>query len=186
MRGLLVILVGIACVIPSLSHNVIRGHQWVPVTAHGGLNFFLGNNPASNGYGIAIPGIRTSAEEMIRDSQNLASRLAGASLTPSEASRFWRQRAFEFWRHNPMKALTLLVRKLHRLISVKDFDDTGLCRLLPETVPLLRHTKKSPGTLMRRGSGNQHFILEQEVREQNFRPVESCKGCLNQALASYN
>lgn len=146
-RGMLVIACGYACLFPSLAHNVIHGRQWVAVTAHGGLNLFIGNNPASKGYGVAIPGLQTSAEEMVRDSQAMASRLAGTPLTSSQSDRFWRDAALKFWRDEPAQALGLFLRKFHRLVSIRDFDDTGLCRLLPEATPGLHATFLGFGAL---------------------------------------
>ena len=140
IRGAILVLAGAVCVLPSLSHNIITGNQWVPITAHAGLNFFLGNNPGSKGYATAIPGLSFSAEEMTVDSRALASKLAGRSLNIAESNRFWRQQAYKFWQNNPKQAMVLLLKKTHRLLSLREFDDTGLCRLLPETVPILRLT----------------------------------------------
>ncbi len=138
--GLLVMLGGAACLLPTLAHNVLHGRQWVPVTAHGGLNIYMGNNPAGTGYGTAIPGMRISAEEMTRDSISLAARLSGRPLGPAEADRFWRRQAWDFWRQQPLTALALQGQKIHRLVSIRDFDDTGVARLLPKSARALRWT----------------------------------------------
>ncbi len=138
--SLLVMAGGAACALPTLVHNALAGGGWIPITAHGGLNLYLGNQPACSGYAAAMPGLRRSAAEMTRDSAALASRLAGKRLGPAEADRYWRQRALDFWRRQPLRALSLTAKKTHRLASVRDFDDTGLLRLLPETVRALRWT----------------------------------------------
>lgn len=136
--GLLCLFCGAMCLLPSLAHNLLRGGQWIPLTAHGGLNFFMGNNPSCAGYGTALPGTRASAEEMTRDAAALASRLTGRPLNAAQADRYWKQRAWEFWRETPAAALSVQAKKILRLVSVREFDDTGIVRLLPEAVRGLR------------------------------------------------
>jgi len=133
-RGLLVLATAYACLLPTLSHNYRQSGQWIFVSAHGGMNLFMGNNPASKGYGTALPGVRLSAEEMTRDATRLASRLAGRRLDSIAADRFWKEQALNFWTHEPVHALQLWLRKAQRLASIREFDDTGLCRLLPDCV----------------------------------------------------
>lgn len=137
-RGLAVIVFAGICVFPSFLHNTRYSQRHVPVSAHFGLNCYMGNNEACNGYGTAIPGLTTSAKEMIRDSRLLASRLSGRPLAWDQANAFWLKQALNFWLQKPGKACLLLLRKAHRMISLRDFDDTGLCRLLPEVVPALQ------------------------------------------------
>ncbi len=130
LLGILIIICGYACILPTLAHNVLRGGEWVPVTAHGGLNLFIGNNAAAKGYGVALPGARLSAQEMTADAQAIASGAVGTRLTIAQADRFWRNAAIDFWMKHPGMGVALLARKIHRILSIKDFDDTGLCRLL--------------------------------------------------------
>ncbi len=130
LLGIITILCGYSCILPTLAHNAIRGGEFVAVTAHGGLNLYLGNNPAAKGYGVALPGARLSAREMTADARAMASDASGTPLNMAQADRFWRMAALDFWMEHPARGLVLLVRKAHRLVSVNDFDDTGLCRLL--------------------------------------------------------
>lgn len=134
----LVLCLGYACLLPSLLHNFRFEREWIPVSAHTGLNLYMGNNPASRGYGTALPGIRLSAEEMTWDAARLTSRAVGRELTLAQADRFWRARARRFWREHPAPALQLLWRKAHRLVSIREFDDIGLSRLLPGALPSLK------------------------------------------------
>lgn len=138
VQGVLVLGLGYACLAPSLIHNFRASREWIPVSAHTGLNIYMGNNPASAGYGAALPGARLSAEEMTRDSVRLAARIAGRPLSLAAANRFWQAQARQFWMQNPARALRLLARKIQRLVSIREFDDTGLCRLLPPMVAPLK------------------------------------------------
>ncbi len=137
-HGVLALAAGYICLAPLLIHNFRHDGGAVLITAHGGLNLYMGNNPAATGYGMALPGLRLSAEEMTADSVGLAGRLAGRQMTPVEADRFWRARAVGFICAEPGCAFRLWLRKAQRLVSARAFDDTGLLRLLPEFVPPLR------------------------------------------------
>jgi len=138
LQGVLVLSLGYACLAPSLIHNFRASREWIPVSAHAGLNIYMGNNPASAGYGAALPGARLSAEEMTRDSVRLAARITGKPLSLAAANRFWQAQARQFWMQNPARALRLLAHKIQRLVSIREFDDTGLCRLLPPMVAPLK------------------------------------------------
>lgn len=137
-QGALVLSLGYACLAPSLIHNFRASREWIPVSTHTGLNIYMGNNPAGAGYGTALPGTRLSAEEMTRDSVRIASRISGRSLNLGQANRFWLAQARQFWAQKPARALRLLARKIQRLVSIREFDDTGLCRLLPPMVSPLK------------------------------------------------
>lgn len=136
--GSLVILGAITASLPSLGHNYLIEKKITPVTTHFGMNIYMGNNPCSSGYGSAIPGLRTSAEEMTADSMKLASILSGRPMTGAEANRFWARQALQFWLDAPGQAVILVLRKIHRAVSIRDFDDTGLGRILPGEVRALR------------------------------------------------
>ena len=138
VQGVLVLGLGYACLVPSLIHNFRASREWIPVSAHTGLNIYMGNNPASKGYGTVLPGTHHSAEEMTRDSVRLASRITGKPLNLTTANRFWQAQAIQFWTQTPARALHLLARKVQRLVSIRELDDTGLCRLLPPMVAPLK------------------------------------------------
>lgn len=137
-HGLLVAIIGALCVVPSLAHNLRYGQGWVPVAGHSGLNLYMGNHANADGYGTIIPGLRASAEEMSRDSVWLASYVSRKQLSMAEADHFWKQQVYRFWRESPGQALKVMWRKGLRLINVRDFDDTGVCRLFPQVIPGLR------------------------------------------------
>ncbi|MDO9543276.1 MAG: tetratricopeptide repeat protein, partial [Kiritimatiellia bacterium] len=136
--GSLVMLGAIVAILPSIGHNYLVEKKITPVTTHFGLNIYMGNNPRSGGYGSAIPGLRTSAEEMTADSIKLAAILSGRPMTGAEANRFWMQQAGRFWIDEPGRASMLVLRKIHRVVSIRDFDDMGLGRVLPGEVRALR------------------------------------------------
>lgn len=136
--GLIVIFSALTWLLPTLGHNYSIEKRIVPISAHFGLNVYMGNNPYCTGYGHALPGLRTSAEEMTADSVQLASELARRPMTAAAANRFWIRQALSFWVQNPKKALALLFHKFHKEVSIRDFDDIGLSRILPREIKPLR------------------------------------------------
>ena len=97
--------------------NRIVGDDWVPVASQGGVNFYIGNNPLSNGMQAVVPGTDESwwggRDETIR----IAEEAAGRKLRPSEVSNYWYRRAFAFITGTPGHWLRLMGRKVLAMIQ---------------------------------------------------------------------
>ena len=85
--------------------------DFVPLTAHAGINFFIGNNPRSEGVFEPPPGIRSGADSLRRDSALAARKALGRQLRPSEVSAYWYNRGVRFINEQPGSYLRLLVWK---------------------------------------------------------------------------
>lgn len=106
--------------LPVVARNHRVGGEWVLTTSQAGPNFYIGNNPDATGrYASLRPGRGTPKYER-RDAFELAEIAAGRALTPSEVSRYWTGRAFDFIRTNPGAWLRLMGRKA--LMLVNDFE----------------------------------------------------------------
>ena len=82
---------GIALVVaPFTARNLVVSGEPVLLSAAGGMNLWIGNHAEATGLFAPPPGYDFEHEPMARD---VARRLAGRSLTHSEASDFWRDRA---------------------------------------------------------------------------------------------
>jgi 4-amino-4-deoxy-L-arabinose transferase-like glycosyltransferase len=100
----------------SALHNARTAGDFVLVSYAGGMNLYIGNNPAAGGE-FRVPPIVPSAladdpEEQRVVFQALAERATGRPLRPSEVSDYWSGRAFEFIREQPLAWLRLMGRKL--------------------------------------------------------------------------
>jgi tetratricopeptide (TPR) repeat protein len=100
----------------SALHNARAAGDFVPVTYAGGMNLYIGNNPAANGE-FRVPPIVPSAladdpEEQRVVFQALAERATGRPLRPSEVSDFWSGQAVAFVRDQPLAWLRLMGRKI--------------------------------------------------------------------------
>jgi tetratricopeptide (TPR) repeat protein len=140
-RGLAA-LAGIALALaPIAIRNRIVSGEAVLVSSHGGLNFYIGNNPEADGTYHAVAGITPSIEGQARDATRVASRSLGRPASASEASAWFFRRAREWILAHSGTALRLFVRKLALTVNNADLalnysytyysrDEPGLLRWL--------------------------------------------------------
>lgn len=101
-----------APIAPVTLHNGLVGHDWVLVSSQGGVNFWIGNNPASDGSSAIVPGTRMDWWGGYHDSIRLAEAEAGRKLSPSEVSRHYGRKAWRWIRSEPAAALRHWIFKL--------------------------------------------------------------------------
>lgn len=99
-------------ILPVTVRNVWVGGDFVLISHQGGIAFYTGNNPASEGRfgspaGFEIVGGNWEYYDCVR----YAEAAEGHALRPSEVSRFFSSEGLRFWRENPGDALRLLGRK---------------------------------------------------------------------------
>ena len=87
------------------------GRDFVPLTAHGGINFFIGNNPHSRGVFEPPPILRSGGATLRDDSVKLAQKALGRPLKPSEVSAYWFDQGRQFIKTRPGLYLRLLWKK---------------------------------------------------------------------------
>ncbi|MFZ5479224.1 MAG: tetratricopeptide repeat protein [Myxococcota bacterium] len=99
---------------PVLVRNIERGGEAVIVTAHGGVNLWIGNNPDADGFFKTPPGSELGGgqESLVASSVAIAEEDLGRTLTAGEASRWWRDRAIAFALDEPAEWLALTLRKV--------------------------------------------------------------------------
>src|SRR5262245_31750160 len=83
---------------PCWIHNYFIAHDPVPLSAHSGINFWIGNNPHANGYPRFPPGLRAGQAAMLQDSIDQAEASAGRPLKRAEVSRYWSEQARNYIR----------------------------------------------------------------------------------------
>ncbi len=96
---------------PITIHNWQVGDDFVPLTAHGGINFFIGNNPHSRGVFEPPPILRSGGATLRHDAEKIARKALGRELKPSEVSAYWFNQGFTFIREQPLKFCGLFYRK---------------------------------------------------------------------------
>ncbi len=115
---------------PAWVHNYFVAHERVMLSAHSGINFWIGNNPAATGYPKMPPGIHATQDGLLRDSITLAENAAGRSLTRAEVSTFWSGKANSYIRDHFAAWLHLIAAKLGNFWNAYQYDDLSVIKLL--------------------------------------------------------
>ena len=117
---------------PAWLHNYLVARDPVFLSAHSGVNLWIGNNPAANGYPRMPLGLRAGQEAMLSDSISGAEAAAGRPLPRSEVSIFWSAKAKAFIAENPGAWLKLLGVKVTNFWNSFQYDDISVITSLRE------------------------------------------------------
>jgi len=117
---------------PCWVHNYIVARDPVFLSAHSGINFWIGNNPIANGYPRFPPGLRAGQAAMLQDSITQAESIAGHSLKRAEVSAYWSAKAKNYITHQFGDWVKLLARKLFNFWNAFQYDDLSIITNLRE------------------------------------------------------
>jgi hypothetical protein len=110
---------------PCWIHNYFVARDPVILSAHSGINFWLGNNPDATGY-PRFPGLHTGQAAMLKDSIDLAETAAGRALKRSEVSEYWSSKARTYISGHFGAWLKLMGRKLINFWNAFEYDDISI------------------------------------------------------------
>jgi Tetratricopeptide repeat len=131
--GCALVLLGVAIgTSPCWFHNYFIARDRVFLSAHSGINFWIGSNPDANGYPRFPPGLRAGQAAMLQDSIDVAESAAGHSLKRGEVSQYWSAKARDYIAHHPLAWLRLLGLKLRNFWSAFQYDDLSIITNLRE------------------------------------------------------
>lgn len=117
-RGALLLSAGILVALaPVTLRNAVVAGDWSPVSSHGGVNFYIGNNAEADGTYHAVPGITPSIAGQQADARRVAEQAAGRPLNDAEVSAYFYGLGVSWIAERPGAALALLVRKLHYVFN---------------------------------------------------------------------
>jgi hypothetical protein len=117
---------------PCWVHNYFVARDPVLLSAHSGINFWIGNNPQANGYPRFPPGLRAGQAAMLQDSIDQAELSAGHSLTHAEVSAHWSGKAKKYVTTHFGDWLKLVARKLGNFWNAFQYDDLSIITSLRE------------------------------------------------------
>ena len=126
---------------PAWIHNHFIARDPVMLSAHGGLNFWIGNNPQANGYAKIPEGLSAGQAGLLRDSIHQAEAESGRSLKRSEVSKFWAAKAKAYTEAHRGEWVMLLARKVGNFWNAFQYDDLSVVSLFRDEgiiVPGLR------------------------------------------------
>ena len=115
---------------PVWLHNRLVANDKVFLSAHDGLNLYVGNHAEATGY-TKIPSTMSSSQEgMLRDSEIIPQAEAGHAMKRSEISAYWKAKAHAFMREQTGAWLKLLWVKFENFWNVYQYDDLSILKLL--------------------------------------------------------
>ncbi len=133
MAGVALLLAGlVAGTAPCWIHNFFYAKDPVLLSAHSGLNFYVGNHALANGYPRLPPELRGTQDSMLRDSVRIAVRESGRPLKKSEVSAFWKARADAWVGANRGAWFRLSLLKLGNFWNAFRYDDLSILTVLRE------------------------------------------------------
>lgn len=111
-----IVAVSIALAPVTLRNYAVTG-ELVPISSHGGLNFYIGNNPNADGTYHGVPGITPSMAGQVRDARRVAEQALGRQLGSGEVSSYFYALARDWIVGHPGGAVRLLSTKLAYLLN---------------------------------------------------------------------
>ncbi|MCK4575162.1 tetratricopeptide repeat protein [candidate division WOR-3 bacterium] len=115
----LLFLVGTAILLTATGiRNYVVGKNFVLVNYSGGVNFYIGNNPESDGVSAVLPGYGNDWDEY-----SIAEIEMKRELMPSEVSRFWLMKGLRFIEKYPNRFVFLLIKKSYLLWNGKEISN---------------------------------------------------------------
>lgn len=140
-RGALAFALGLALMIlPVTLRNRIESGEWVWISANGGINFFIGNNPLADGTFHLPPGepLLNDPDGLVASSREAASRGLGRPAGPATTSAYWQNRGLSFWATTPLDAAALTARKILHVLNDLEIPNHYDQAWFRERVPMLR------------------------------------------------
>ena len=117
---------------PCWIHNYFIAKDPVFLSAHSGVNFWIGNNPIATGYPRFPPGLHAGQQAMLQDSISTAEQVAGRPLKRSEVSAYWSKKASAYIRENFGSWLKLVLIKIRNFWNAFQYDDLSIITVLRE------------------------------------------------------
>jgi len=127
VRTVLMLALGAAlAILPVTVRNLARSGEPVPISANGGINFYLGNFTGTTGRFEQAPGFPPDIARQQETSMRLARRGAGRGLDWLGASRYWLGRGLEDLGADPVASLRLYAQKLRLVVSWREMENNFL------------------------------------------------------------
>jgi len=127
--ALLLILGLFAGTAPCWVHNYFVAREPVMLSAHSGLNFYIGNNPLATGYPKMPPGMSAAQQGMLKDSISIAEKAEGRPLKHYEVSLYWSAKAHDYIANHRADWLRLMAKKFVNFWNSFQYDDLSLITL---------------------------------------------------------
>lgn len=136
--SLVLFLYAFAAILPVSMRNYLLTGEKILITPYGGINFYIGNNPAADGMFSPPRGMRRDSPGLIEDAQKIAEKISGKKLTLAETSDFWVKNTLGLIAQNPGTFSKLIARKFLYFWNGYEIPDVSNYYFIKRFVPLLR------------------------------------------------
>ncbi|MBN4076202.1 glycosyltransferase family 39 protein [Gemmatimonas aurantiaca] len=109
------------------------------IASSGGINLFIGNHAVADPVSASLPQ-PLGSQWTIADMRGAAERFEGHSLTDSEVSASWRNRALDWILENPLDFARHYAHKLYLLLSNQPYSNNRPLESVFHNNPLLRYS----------------------------------------------
>ena len=118
--------------------NYVVGKDFVLISANAGITFAQGNNPWARGSIAVIPGFSGEVTNQRHEETQIAERVTGHKLKPSEVNTFWFKWGLTFIQKKPLEYLRLLLYKAAILFNNHELGSNYLLDVDKKVTPWLR------------------------------------------------
>ena len=118
--------------------NYVVGKDFVLISSNAGITFAQGNNPWARGSIAVIPGFSGEVTNQRHEETQIAERVTGRKLKPSEVNTFWFNWGLTFIQKKPLEYLRLLLYKAAILFNNHELGSNYLLDVDKEVTPWLR------------------------------------------------
>jgi 4-amino-4-deoxy-L-arabinose transferase-like glycosyltransferase/Tfp pilus assembly protein PilF len=132
------VLGAILVISPVTIRNYVKGHDLVLIASQGGVNFYVGNNPRSDGASAILPGARTTWWGSYDDAREMAEKASGKSLKPSQVSRYWYIQGLRFATGKPLAFLGLMAKKFALFWNGNELSNNRDFYFFARSTPILK------------------------------------------------
>ena len=120
--GTLVTIAGLLTIAPATLHNLAASGEWIPISAHGGVTFYHGNNEAATGVFSAL-GVSSKKEDHHLDALEQTRAARGLDADWSAVSSYFFERGIAWWMDAPKDAAALAATKLRYFLTGRHYGD---------------------------------------------------------------
>jgi tetratricopeptide (TPR) repeat protein len=148
-RRVFLLIIGVApSILTVMIINSTIGKDSVPLVWNGGINFYLGNNQAANGWSATSPEIDKTWLGGYKDAIIIAELDMNRKLRFSEVSNYWFRRGFQYIFSQPINWFVLILKKAYLLVSAYEFPNNQSIKTYQSFSPLLRIPLLNFGTVV--------------------------------------
>ena len=112
----------VAVIAPATLHNWLAAEELIPVSAHGGITFWHGNNPEARGT-LHIVGVENDKDTYHLDALRQTRAARGPEAGWRATSEHFFARGLAWWRAEPLRALEVFGLKVWYTVSGRVYSD---------------------------------------------------------------